>query len=63
MRFLLDQNVYLKTALFLKNLGHDVIRVAEIGLESALDEKLLEKARGLDGSSLRGTRTSGTWSS
>ncbi len=48
MKFLLDQNVYFKTALFLKNLGHDVLRVAEIGLESAPDEKLLQKAQELD---------------
>jgi len=48
MKFLLDQNVYYKTALFLKNLGHDVVRVAEIGLESAPDGELLEKAREFD---------------
>ncbi len=38
MKFLLDQNVYLKTALFLRDLGHDVIRVAEIGLQRTTDE-------------------------
>ncbi len=48
MKFLLDQNVYLKTALFLRNLGHDVVRVAEIGLERATDEELLLKALELE---------------
>ncbi len=47
MKFLLDQNVYLKTANFLKTLGYDVIRVTEIGLAQASDEELLLRAKEL----------------
>jgi len=45
MKFLLDQDVYASTARFLKGLGHDVVRAAEIGLAQARDEELLEVAR------------------
>ena len=38
MRFLLDQDVYAKTVSFLRNAGHDVTRVAELGLSRAIDE-------------------------
>lgn len=31
MRFLLDQDVYAVTIRFLKDLGHDVVPVAQIG--------------------------------
>lgn len=41
MRFLLDQDVYAGTATHLLSLGHDVIRVAEIGLSRSSDEELL----------------------
>lgn len=45
MRFLLDQDVYAATAQFLATLGHDVVRVAQVGLSQADDEDLLMVAR------------------
>ena len=45
MRFLLDQDVYLVTAQFLIHRGHDVVRVAQIGLSQADDEDLLKVAQ------------------
>lgn len=45
MRFLLDQDVYAATALFLAGLGHDVVPVARIGLSQASDEDLLKTAQ------------------
>jgi predicted nuclease of predicted toxin-antitoxin system len=44
MKFLLDQDVYLATACFFQKLGHDVIRVAQLGLARAADEELLHTA-------------------
>ena len=44
MKFLLDQDVYASTTRFLADLGHDVVRVAEIGLSQADDEDLLKTA-------------------
>ncbi len=41
MKFLIDQDVYAATTRFLRALGHDVVRVAEIGLSQAADEELL----------------------
>ena len=47
MRFLLDQDVYASTARFHLNLGHDVVRVAQLGLSQAEeDEELLRLAEG-----------------
>lgn len=45
MRFLLDQDVYAATALFLAGLGRDVVPVARIGLSQASDEDLLKTAQ------------------
>ena len=45
MRFLLDQDVYAATARHLTDLGHDVVRAAELGLSRAADEELLEAAQ------------------
>ena len=45
MRFLLDQDVYASTARFLTSLGHDVVRVSQLGLAQAADERLLAEAR------------------
>jgi predicted nuclease of predicted toxin-antitoxin system len=45
MRLLLDQDVYASTARFLQGLGHDVVRVAELGLARAGDEELLVLAQ------------------
>ena len=45
MRLLLDQDVYATTARFLSGLGHDVVRVAELGLAQADDENLLRVAQ------------------
>ena len=44
MRFLLDQDVYDLTARFLVDTGHDVLRVAEIGMARASDEIKLTKS-------------------
>lgn len=44
MRFLIDQDVYRATALKLSNLGHDVVKVADLGLAQADDQDLLKEA-------------------
>jgi len=45
MKLLLDQDVYAITARFLASLGHDVVRVAQIGLSQADDSDLLKVAQ------------------
>jgi predicted nuclease of predicted toxin-antitoxin system len=45
MKFLLDQDVYAVTARFLVGAGHDVVLAAEIGMSTADDEDLLQKAQ------------------
>jgi predicted nuclease of predicted toxin-antitoxin system len=45
MKFLLDQDVYAATARLIGSLGHDVIRVSQIGMSQAADEQLLRVAR------------------
>lgn len=45
MRFLLDQDVYASTGRFLVELGHDVLRVVQIGLSQASDRKVLTAAQ------------------
>jgi len=44
MKFLADHDVYRVTTLFLAGLGHDVVRVADIGLAAAPDQDLLDYA-------------------
>ena len=44
MRFLLDQDVYALTDRFLRDLGHDVVTAAELGLSRAPDTVLLTLA-------------------
>ena len=44
MRFLLDQDVWAATGRFLRDLGHDALPVADIGLAAADDEVLLKTA-------------------
>lgn len=44
MRLLLDQDIYEVTARFIIGLGHDVVRVAELGMARASDEENLKKA-------------------
>jgi len=44
VRFLLDQDVYALTARFLRDLGHDVVTAAELGLSRAPDTDLLIRA-------------------
>jgi len=46
VKFLLDQDVYTVTARFLCSLGHNVVRVAQIGRSQADDEELLKIAQG-----------------
>lgn len=48
MIFLVDHDVYLVTAQFLRRKGHDVIRVAEIGKAKATDAELLRIAQETD---------------
>lgn len=45
MRFLLDQDVYAVTMRFLRDLGHDVVPVAQIGCSQAEDTDLLRIAQ------------------
>ncbi len=45
MRFLLDQDVFVITMKFLRDLGHDVVPVAQLGLSQADDSILLKKAQ------------------
>lgn len=45
MKFLIDQDVYAGTARFIDDLGHDVVRVASIGLAQASDEEILGVAQ------------------
>lgn len=45
MKFLLDQDVYAVTARFFRDLGHDVVAVAQLGLSQADDEDLLKTAQ------------------
>jgi predicted nuclease of predicted toxin-antitoxin system len=44
MNFLSDQDVYASTVRFLRDLGHDVVPAAQIGLAQAADEDLLMTA-------------------
>jgi predicted nuclease of predicted toxin-antitoxin system len=48
MKFLLDQDVYAATHQRLRDLGHDVLPVAAIGLAEADDEVLLQTAHQLE---------------
>ena len=41
MRFLADQDLYKVTIDQLKNWGHDVVTVKELGMQGAMDEDLL----------------------
>ena len=45
LRFLLDQDVYAATARHLADVGHDVVRAADLGLSRATDEELLMARR------------------
>ena len=44
MRFLIDQDVYRLTIELIKDLGHEVIPVKEVGLSTATDETILTYA-------------------
>jgi predicted nuclease of predicted toxin-antitoxin system len=44
MKLLLDQDVYELTARFLTNIGHDVVKVSELGMARSSDEDNLAKA-------------------
>ena len=48
MRFLADQDVYRITIDVLKEWGHDVVPIREIGMARARDEDLLSAARKAD---------------
>jgi predicted nuclease of predicted toxin-antitoxin system len=44
VRLLIDQDVYAVTSAFLKGQGHDVVLAKELGMATASDEALLERA-------------------
>ena len=46
MRFLTDQDVYAATVQLLRDLGHDVVTAAQLGLSRASDATLLRTAKG-----------------
>lgn len=48
MKLLLDQDVYEVTARFLKDIGHDVVKVSEIGMARSTDEENLQTALELE---------------
>lgn len=48
MKLLLDQDVYEVTARYLVEIGHDVLKVSELGMARAEDEENLRKALELD---------------
>lgn len=55
MKFLLDQDVYTTTMRFLRDLGHDVVLVAQIGLSQADDSDYSRKLKSKAGYLLHGT--------
>jgi predicted nuclease of predicted toxin-antitoxin system len=48
VKLLLDQDVYEVTARYLIEIGHDILKVSEIGMATASDEDNLNKAFELD---------------
>ena len=44
MRFLIDQDVYALTVRFLRELGHEVVVAADLGMARAADVELLARA-------------------
>ena len=44
MRFLVDENLSPRLSESLNGLGHDAVHVAELGLKSASDSEILERA-------------------
>ena len=48
MKFLAEQDVYGLTIQFLRNLGHDVIAAAQLGMSRAKDPELLRTAHDQD---------------
>jgi predicted nuclease of predicted toxin-antitoxin system len=46
MRLLVDQDIYKITIDYLREWGHDLLTVKEIGLQQASDDDLLKKAQG-----------------
>ena len=44
MKFLLDQDIYALSVRFLRDLGHEVVTAAELGLSRAVDADLLARA-------------------
>jgi len=45
MRFITDQDVYAATLRLLRDLGHDVVTAAQLGLSRASDTELLQTAK------------------
>jgi predicted nuclease of predicted toxin-antitoxin system len=45
VRFLLDENLSHRVCSHLQEAGHDAVHVTDIGLDSALDETVMERAR------------------
>lgn len=49
MRFLIDQDVYATTVRFVKDLGHDVLQVAELGLSQEDNRVFITRDRDFGG--------------
>jgi predicted nuclease of predicted toxin-antitoxin system len=45
MRFLVDQDVYHMTVVWLRQQGHDVVTAEELGMQRASDDALLARAK------------------
>jgi len=48
MRLLADQDVYRLTIEWLRKEGHDIVTAKELGMQQAVDEELLRKAKRTD---------------
>ena len=47
MRFLVDQDVYMMTVQYLRELRHDVITAKELGMQEEADTELIKQAKEL----------------
>lgn len=45
MRFLVDMPLSVHTAAFLRQLGHDVVHLRDVGMNRAPDNEVVERAR------------------
>jgi len=45
MHFLADAGISLKTVEFLKHLGHDATHISSLGMQRAMDQEIIARAR------------------